>query len=59
MDDGLYPFLKRWLGHLNNHFSTIGVNGMNEMVRNFTLDEHDLSVRMGHGHVPADTRPRQ
>lgn len=47
MDGGLYPFSKRWLGHLNNHFSTIGVNGMNEMVRNFTLDEHDLSDEWG------------
>ncbi|WP_246957351.1 ribonucleoside triphosphate reductase [Brachybacterium sp. Marseille-Q7125] len=42
MDGGLYPYTKRYMGHLNNHFSTLGVNGMNEMVRNFTADAHDL-----------------
>ncbi len=42
MDGGLYPFTKRYLGTFKNHFSTIGVNGMNEMVRNFTNDEHDI-----------------
>ena len=30
-------------GTLDNHFSTIGVNGLNEMVRNFTGDAHDLT----------------
>jgi anaerobic ribonucleoside-triphosphate reductase len=35
-DRGLYPYTKRYLPHFRNHFSTIGVNGMNEMVRNFT-----------------------
>ena len=33
IDGGLFPFTKRYLGTLRNHFSTIGVNGMNEMVR--------------------------
>lgn len=47
MEAGLYPYSKRWLGNLNNHFSTIGVNGMNEMVRNFTLDEHDIADPYG------------
>ena len=42
MDEGLYPYSKRWLGTLNNHFSTIGVNGMNEMVENFTLGEYNI-----------------
>lgn len=42
IDGGLYPYTKRYMGHLGNHFSTIGVNGMNEMVRNFTGDAHDL-----------------
>src|SRR5699024_12318447 len=36
IDGGLYPYTRRYLGHLGNHFSTLGVNGMNEMVRNFT-----------------------
>ena len=38
MDEGLFPYTKRYLGTLRNHFSTIGVNGINEMVRNFTGD---------------------
>lgn len=42
IDGGLYPYTKRYMGHLGNHFSTIGVNGMNEMVRNFTGDARDL-----------------
>jgi anaerobic ribonucleoside-triphosphate reductase len=35
MDNGLFPYTKRYLGTLRNHFSTLGVNGINEMVRNF------------------------
>lgn len=42
-DRGLYPYTKRYLPFFRNHFSTIGVNGMNEMVRNFTDDAYDLS----------------
>ncbi len=42
MDRGLFPYSKRYMGHLGNHFSTLGVNGMNEMVRNFTGDQHTL-----------------
>ena len=48
LDAGLLPWTRRWLGTLDNHFMTIGVNGMNEMVRNFTLDEHDLTDEFGH-----------
>ena len=36
IDEGLFPYTKRYLGTLRNHFSTIGVNGINEMIRNFT-----------------------
>ena len=36
MDDGLFPYTRRYLGTLRNHFSTLGVNGINEMIRNFT-----------------------
>ncbi|MDD5099034.1 MAG: ribonucleoside triphosphate reductase [Candidatus Colwellbacteria bacterium] len=35
MERGLLPFTKRYLGTLNNHFSTIGINGMNEACLNF------------------------
>ncbi|ROZ62833.1 ribonucleoside triphosphate reductase [Kocuria soli] len=47
IDGGLYPYTKRYMGHLNNPFSTLGVNGMNEMVRNFTGDAHDLTDEVG------------
>ena len=39
MDNGLFPYTKRYLGTLRNHFSTLGVNGINEMVRNFSGGE--------------------
>ena len=48
MDNGLFPYTKRYLGTLRNHFSTIGVNGVNEMIRNFTADEHDITSEWGH-----------
>ena len=48
IDAGLFPFTKRWLGTLDNHFSTLGVNGMNEMVRNFSHDAYDLTDPRGH-----------
>ena len=47
MDDGLFPYTKRYLGTLRNHFSTIGVNGINEMVRNFTGDTADITSGKG------------
>lgn len=47
IDRGLYPYTKRYMGHLGNHFSTLGVNGMNEMVRNFTRDSHTLVDETG------------
>ncbi len=31
LDSGLYPYTKRYLGTFNNHFSTIGLVGMNEV----------------------------
>jgi ribonucleoside-triphosphate reductase (formate) len=49
MDQGLFPYTKRYLGTLRNHFSTLGVNGINEMVRNFTADAHDITSEWGHG----------
>lgn len=47
-DRGLYPYTKRYLpGGFMNHFSTIGVNGGNEMIRNFTNDEQDITTAWG------------
>ncbi|MFZ3129163.1 MAG: ribonucleoside triphosphate reductase [Rhodoferax sp.] len=47
MDQGLFPYTKRYLGTLRNHFSTLGVNGINEMVRNFSADQHDITSSEG------------
>lgn len=47
IDAGLFPYTKRYLGTLRNHFSTIGVNGINEMIRNFTNDEHNIADEFG------------
>jgi len=48
MDSGLFPYTKRYLGTLRNHFSTLGVNGVNEMIRNFTDNKHDITSEAGH-----------
>ena len=48
IDQGLFPYTKRYLGTLRNHFSTLGVNGFNEMIRNFTRGEHDIASPWGH-----------
>ncbi len=47
IDKGLYPYTKRYLGTLRNHFSTLGVNGLNEMIRNFTHDRFDITSPQG------------
>ncbi|WP_079201934.1 ribonucleoside triphosphate reductase [Pseudomonas sp. CC6-YY-74] len=47
MDAGLYPYTKRYLGTLRNHFSTIGLNGMHEMLRNFSGDQEGMHTPKG------------
>ena len=47
MDAGLYPYTKRYLGTLRNHFSTVGVNGLHEMVRNFSDDLEGMHTPAG------------
>ncbi len=47
IDNGLFPYTKRYLGTLRNHFSTIGINGMNELIRNFSMDEWDITSEKG------------
>jgi ribonucleoside-triphosphate reductase (formate) len=47
MDNGLFPYTRRYLGTLRNHFSTLGINGVNEMIRNFTADAHDITTEWG------------
>lgn len=39
----LYPYTYRYLKSFRNHFSTIGINGMNEAILNFTSWKHDIS----------------
>jgi len=47
IDRGLFPYTKRYLGYLRNHFSTIGVNGVNEAIRNFTGDTENITTPEG------------
>jgi ribonucleoside-triphosphate reductase (formate) len=44
---GLYPYTSRYLPFLRNHFSTIGVNGINELIRNFSEDSLDITKTEG------------
>jgi ribonucleoside-triphosphate reductase len=46
-DRGLYPYTKRYLQHFRNHFSTIGVNGINEMIVNFTGKQDTVTSSTG------------
>lgn len=43
LDEGLYPYTKRYLGTFENHFSTIGLIGMNEACRNAKWLRQDLT----------------
>ena len=43
LDEGLYPYTKRYLGTFNNHFSTIGLVGMNEACLNANWINKDLT----------------
>ncbi|MBK6544473.1 MAG: ribonucleoside triphosphate reductase [Saprospiraceae bacterium] len=46
-DRGLFPYTKRYLPHFRNHFSTIGVNGINEMIRNYSKDKLNIADEKG------------
>ncbi len=43
LENGLYPYTKRYLGTFNNHFSTIGLVGMNEACLNANWIREDLT----------------
>lgn len=43
LEEGLYPYTKRYLGTFNNHFSTIGLVGMNEACLNANWIQKDLT----------------
>ncbi len=44
---GLYPYTARYVRTLDTFFSTIGTNGMNEMIRNFTNDAENIATKWG------------
>ena len=46
-DRGLFPYTSRYLPGFNYHFSSIGVNGINEMILNFTDGNDDISSDSG------------
>jgi ribonucleoside-triphosphate reductase len=45
--NGLLPYTLRYLGTLRNHFSTIGINGVNECILNFTGGADDITTETG------------
>ena len=45
LDNGLYPYTKRYLGTFNNHFSTIGLVGMNEAGLNANWLKKDMTSK--------------
>ncbi|MEK7473601.1 MAG: ribonucleoside triphosphate reductase [Patescibacteria group bacterium] len=47
IDCGLFPYTKRYLVSLRNHFSTIGINGVNEAIRNLTEDAENITTPNG------------
>lgn len=44
---GLFPYTKRYVRSFDTFFSTIGINGMNECIRNFSDDKNDITDEMG------------
>lgn len=44
LESGLYPYTYRYLKSFRNHFSTIGLNGMNEAILNFTGWKENIST---------------
>jgi len=47
LDSWFYPYTKRYLHSFRNHFSTIGLNGMNEAILNFTNGKDDMTTEQG------------
>ena len=43
LEEGLYPYTKRYLGNFDNHFSTIGLVGMNEVGLNARWIRKDMT----------------
>ncbi len=49
MNEGLYPYTRRYLGSFDNHFSTIGLVGMNEATLNAKWLKKDLTYPEAQG----------
>lgn len=47
LEEGLYPYTRRYLGGFSNHFSTIGLVGMNEACLNANWIKKDISTKEG------------
>lgn len=47
LERGLFPYTKRYLPNWNNHFSTIGINGVNEAILNFTNGRENIATEFG------------
>ncbi len=47
MNRGILPYSRRYLGSLVNHFSTIGINGMNECCMNFLGKDKNITTTEG------------
>jgi len=47
MDQGLLPYTRVYLGTLDNHFATIGLNGMHEACLNFLGPEKGIQTQEG------------
>lgn len=48
LEEGLYPYTKRYLGSFDSHFSTIGLIGMNEALQNARWLKEDISRPKAH-----------
>ncbi len=49
LESGLYPYTYQYLRSFRNHFSTIGINGMNEAIKNFFAGTEDITTPLGRG----------
>ncbi|MBP8017022.1 ribonucleoside triphosphate reductase, partial [Candidatus Gracilibacteria bacterium] len=47
LDKGFYPYTGRYLKSFRNHFSTIGINGMNEAILNFSSGKENIATDGG------------
>ncbi len=47
LENGLFPYTKRYLKSLDNHFNTIGLVGMNECLLNFLGKDTDITTDKG------------